>query len=196
MPQCAGKTAGVIGTGKIGSIVARLLWHLRCNVICYDMHPNQHLLDLGAKYVSLDDLISQSMIISLNCPLTEETYHLINEQSISKMKDGVMIVNTGRGALVDSAAVLQVRARPAHVVVPACCLLVFIPNKQSWQSSDFWGELTKCTAGGTRPPSPLGGATALDPASPPRLHTSGYQSAGCWLSSRTNRPEKSVLDLG
>jgi phosphoglycerate dehydrogenase-like enzyme len=105
---CTGKTAGVIGTGKIGSIVARLLWHLRCNVICYDMYPNQHLLDLGAKYVSLDDLISQSMIISLNCPLTEETYHLINEQSISKMQDGVMIVNTGRGALVDSAAVLQV----------------------------------------------------------------------------------------
>lgn len=102
----AGKTAGVVGTGKIGMIVARLLWHLRCRVLAVDMYRDQHLVDLGVEYVELDQLMAESDIISLNCPLTPETHHLIDADAISRMRDGVMVVNTGRGALIDTEAVI------------------------------------------------------------------------------------------
>jgi D-lactate dehydrogenase len=103
----AGKTAGVIGTGKIGMIVARLLWHLRCDVLAYDPYQDDHLVSLGVQYTSIDRLLEESQIVSLNCPLTEETHHLINDESIARMRDGVMLVNTGRGALIDTAAVVE-----------------------------------------------------------------------------------------
>ncbi|MAT05068.1 MAG: hydroxyacid dehydrogenase [Acidimicrobiaceae bacterium] len=103
----AGKTAGVIGTGKIGTIVARLLWHLRCRVLAVDMYQDPHLVDLGVEYVDLDRLIADSDIISLNCPLTSDTHHMISTDAIDRMRDGVMIVNTGRGALVDTEAVIE-----------------------------------------------------------------------------------------
>jgi D-lactate dehydrogenase len=103
----AGKTAGVVGTGRIGSIVARLLWHLRCRVLAVDARQDEHLLDLGVEYVDLDDLLSTAQIISLNCPLTAETHHLIDESAIGRMQRGVMLVNTGRGALIDATAVID-----------------------------------------------------------------------------------------
>lgn len=103
----AGKTAGVVGTGRIGMIVARLLWHLRCRVLAVDVRQDDHLLSLGVEYVDLDTLISQSDIITLNCPLTEETKYMIDETAIAKMRDGVMVVNTGRGPLIDTAAVID-----------------------------------------------------------------------------------------
>ena len=103
----AGKTAAVIGTGQIGAIVARLLWHLRCEVVAFDPVVNQGLVDLGVRYVSLDEAFAVGDIITLNCPLSEHTDHLVNATSIAKMKRGVMLVNTGRGALVDTAAVLD-----------------------------------------------------------------------------------------
>jgi len=103
----AGKTAAVIGTGRIGAIVARLLWHLRCNVLAVDAYPDQHLVDLGVEYVDLDRAIAESHILTLNCPLTPETHHLVDSDTISRMRRGVMIVNTGRGALVDTAAVID-----------------------------------------------------------------------------------------
>ncbi len=103
----AGKTAGVVGTGKIGMIVARLLWHLRCRVLAVDVQQDQHLVDLGVEYVELDQLMAESDIISLNCPLTPDTHHMIDAESIATMRDGVMIVNTGRGALIDTEAVIQ-----------------------------------------------------------------------------------------
>ncbi len=103
----AGKTAGVVGTGKIGMIVARLLWHLRCRVLAVDLYPNERLLDLGVEYVDLDTMLAESELITLNCPLTEETYHLVNETTIAAMKRGVMIVNTGRGPLIDTSAVVE-----------------------------------------------------------------------------------------
>lgn len=103
----AGKTAGVIGTGKIGTIVARLLWHLRCRVLAVDVWQDPHLVELGVEYVDLDTLYAESDMISLNCPLTEDTEHLINSESIAKMRRGVMIVNTGRGALIDTEAVVE-----------------------------------------------------------------------------------------
>ena len=74
----AGKTAAVIGTGKIGVIVARLLWHLRCDVIAVDPYHDEHLVELGVRYVDLDEALSRAHIVTLNCPLTDGTYHLID----------------------------------------------------------------------------------------------------------------------
>jgi D-lactate dehydrogenase len=102
----AGKTAGVVGTGRIGMIVARLLWHLRCNVLAVDPYHHDHLLKLGVKYVELDQLYAESDVITLNTPLTADTHHMINEATIAQMRPGVMLVNTGRGALVDTQAVI------------------------------------------------------------------------------------------
>ena len=103
----AGKTAAVIGTGQIGAIVARLLWHLRCEVVAFDPVVNEGLVDLGVTYVGLDDALAVGDIVTLNCPLNEHTHHLVNATSIAKMKRGAMLVNTGRGALIDTAAVLD-----------------------------------------------------------------------------------------
>lgn len=103
----AGKTVGVVGTGRIGAIVARLLWHLRCRVLAVDPYEDEHLLELGAEYVDLERALAESDIITLNCPLTAETHHLVDAEAISRMRRGVMLVNTGRGALIDTAAVVD-----------------------------------------------------------------------------------------
>ncbi len=103
----AGKTAAVIGTGKIGVIVARLLWHLRCDVIAVDPYHDEHLVELGVRYVDLDEALATAHIVTLNCPLTDETHHLIDAAAVARMREGAMLVNTGRGALVDTSAVLD-----------------------------------------------------------------------------------------
>lgn len=103
----AGKTVGVVGTGRIGALVARLLWHFRCEVLAYDPVVNPKVVELGMRYVELDELWEQSHIISLNCPLTSETHHLVSHETIARMRPGVMLVNTGRGALVDTPAVIE-----------------------------------------------------------------------------------------
>jgi D-lactate dehydrogenase len=103
----AGKTAGVVGAGQIGAIVARLLWHLRCRVLVVDPYPNEHLLELGVEYVDHDRLFADSDVISLNCPLDEATYHLVDDAAIARMRPGVMLVNTGRGALIDTTAAIE-----------------------------------------------------------------------------------------
>lgn len=92
------KTAGIVGTGKIGLAMARICRGFGMKVIAYDLFPNKELDFL--EYVSLDELFRRSDLISLHCPLTEETHHLINEESIAKMKDGVILVNTSRGGLI------------------------------------------------------------------------------------------------
>lgn len=92
------KTAGIVGTGKIGLAMARICRGFGMRVIAYDLYPNKELDFL--EYVSLDELLRTSDLISLHCPLTEETHHLINEESIAKMKDGVILVNTSRGGLI------------------------------------------------------------------------------------------------
>ncbi len=103
-----GKTAGVIGTGKIGRILIDILNGFGMKVLAYDKFPNEELAQSGKMtYVSLDDLYRQSDIISLNCPLNTETYHMINKDSISKMKETVMIINTGRGPLIDTKALIE-----------------------------------------------------------------------------------------
>ncbi len=103
----AGKTAAVIGTGKIGAIVARLLWHLRCDVLAVDPSEDEHLAGLGVSYVTLNEALTKADIVTLNCPLTEQTHHIIDDNALSTMKPGAMLVNTGRGALVDTNAVLE-----------------------------------------------------------------------------------------
>lgn len=96
-----GKTIGVIGTGKIGKVAIGLFKGLGMNVLAYDLYPDTVYAEaIGMKYVTLDELYANSDIITLHCPLTKETEYIISDKSISKMKDGVMIVNTGRGKLI------------------------------------------------------------------------------------------------
>jgi D-lactate dehydrogenase len=102
-----GLTVGIIGTGKIGEKVVRLFNGFGCNVVCYDVVENQSVKDLGANYVSLEQLFSESDIISLHCPLFESTHHIINAESIALMKPGVTLLNTSRGALIDTSAVIH-----------------------------------------------------------------------------------------
>jgi D-lactate dehydrogenase len=103
-----GKTAGIIGTGQIGRIVIRILKGFGMRILAYDTFQNQsHAQDLGFEYVELDELYQRSDIISLHCPLSKETYHLIDEGSIGKMKDDAMLINTGRGQLIDSRALVN-----------------------------------------------------------------------------------------
>ena len=99
-----GKTVGVIGTGRIGRIFIDICRGFSMKVIAYDRFPAP---DSGIEYVTLDELFERSDIISLHCPLTDETRHLVNAASISKMKKGVVIVNTSRGALIDAEALLE-----------------------------------------------------------------------------------------
>lgn len=94
-------TVGIIGTGKIGSIVIKNLSGFGCTILCYDPYENEAVKPY-AEYVDLDTLYAKSDIISLHTPLTDENYHMINKDSIAKMKDGVIIINTARGALIDT----------------------------------------------------------------------------------------------
>jgi D-lactate dehydrogenase len=102
-----GKTIGVIGTGKIGRIFIDLLQGFECRILAYDKYPNQELKERGVEYVDLHDLYDASDVITLHCPLNHETYHIINEYAIKAMKRGVMIINTSRGPLIDTAAVID-----------------------------------------------------------------------------------------
>ena len=102
-----GKTVGVIGTGRIGQVFVGLLAGFGVNVLAYDKFPSADLASGGTDYVELDELYAKSDIVSLHCPLIPETFHLVNATTISKMKRGVMIINTSRGALIDSNAVID-----------------------------------------------------------------------------------------
>lgn len=100
-----GKTVGVIGTGKIGALTARILHGFGCQLLFYDVYPSDECRQIG-RYVSLDELYQQSDIITLHCPLTAETNHLVGTNALARMKRGVMLINTSRGALVDTEAVI------------------------------------------------------------------------------------------
>lgn len=102
-----GKKVGIIGTGKIGSIFAKIMLGFGCDIHACDPIKNSACVALDIPYVSLDTLLSQSDIISLHCPLTPETHHIINENTISKMKPNVMLINTGRGGLIDTRAIIN-----------------------------------------------------------------------------------------
>ncbi|MGF6593961.1 2-hydroxyacid dehydrogenase [Pseudomonas sp. 2835] len=102
-----GKTVGVIGTGQIGAAFARIMAGFGCQLLAYDPYPNPELLALGARYLSLPELLRQAQVISLHCPLTDDTRHLINAKSLADLQPGAMLINTGRGALVDTPALIE-----------------------------------------------------------------------------------------
>jgi D-lactate dehydrogenase len=102
-----GKTVGVVGTGQIGATFARIMAGFGCQLLAYDPYPNQQVEALGARYLPLDQLLEQAQIISLHCPLNEHTRHLINIDSLYRMQRGAMLINTGRGALVDTPALIE-----------------------------------------------------------------------------------------
>ena len=106
-----GKIAGIIGTGRIGAAMCRICNGFGMKVIAYDVYQNESLKDF-VTYVTLDELLAQSDLISLHCPLMDSTYHMINRESIKKMKDGVILVNTSRGGLVKTDDLIEgIRAR-------------------------------------------------------------------------------------
>jgi len=103
-----GKTAGMIGTGKIGKIAAKILRGFDMKVLAYDPYPDEKFAAAtSVEYVELKKLYADSDVISLHCPLSRDTYHIIDKRSLAKMKDGVMIVNTGRGGLIDTVALID-----------------------------------------------------------------------------------------
>ncbi|KAK2882530.1 putative dehydrogenase tr07 [Arthroderma sp. PD_2] len=105
-----GKTVGIVGTGKIGVCFARIMKGFGCRLIAYDPHHDEEFEELG-KYVELDELLAGSDIVSLHCPLVKETRHIINADTVGKMKKGAMLLNTSRGGLLDADAVLAALKR-------------------------------------------------------------------------------------
>ncbi|MEB0075862.1 2-hydroxyacid dehydrogenase [Pseudomonas sp. CCI3.2] len=102
-----GKTVGIVGTGQIGATFARIMAGFGCSLLAYDPYPNPVVEALGARYLSLPELLAQSQIISLHCPLTTQSKHLINSATLAQMQPGAMLINTGRGALVDTPALIE-----------------------------------------------------------------------------------------
>ncbi len=103
-----GKTAGIIGTGKIGKVMIQILKGFGMKVLAYDPYPDKEYANkYSFEYTDIDSLYERSDIISLHCPLTKDTYHIINSTSISKMKEGIMLINTGRGQLIDTPALIE-----------------------------------------------------------------------------------------
>jgi D-lactate dehydrogenase len=103
----SGRTTGIIGTGKIGATFARIMKGFGCHVIAFDTKPNPELIQEGIEYMSLNDVFGKSDIISLHCPLTPQTVQIINKNTLSLMKNGVMLINTSRGKLVDTEAAIE-----------------------------------------------------------------------------------------
>ena len=131
-----GKTVGVIGTGKIGQVFAKICQGFGMDVLAYDKFPNP---DTGLHYVELQELFRKSDIISLHCPLTPETHHLIDWKSIALMKEGVTIINTSRGALVDTEDLIKALKEKQ---VGAACLDVY-EEEGSFFYEDFSSHIVR-----------------------------------------------------
>ncbi|TYQ18651.1 UNVERIFIED_ORG: D-lactate dehydrogenase [Zoogloea ramigera] len=102
-----GKTVGVIGTGKIGTIFARIMAGFGCTVVGHDRYPSPAFEALGGRYVGVDELLACSDVVSLHCPLTDDTRHIVNADSLARAKRGSVLVNTSRGGLIDTDAAIQ-----------------------------------------------------------------------------------------
>ena len=134
-----GKTVGIVGTGKIGVCFMNICRGFGMNVLAYDKFPSQQLIEGGTEYVPLEEIWRRSDIISFHCPLTDETRHMVNEESIAMMKKGVVLVNTSRGALVDSEALLSgIKNRQ----VGAACLDVY-EEESDFFFHDFSGHIVE-----------------------------------------------------
>ena len=101
-----GATVGVVGTGKIGQCFSKIMNGFGCKLLAYDPYPSQVCLDLGMEYVCLPELLAASDVVSLHCPLMPETHHLLNADSLSGLKTGAMVINTSRGGLIDTPAMI------------------------------------------------------------------------------------------
>jgi len=101
------KTVGVVGTGKIGALAAKILHGFGCRILAFDSYINPDCTAIGVDYVGLDELLAQSDVVTLHCPLTPETNKLINEKTLAKMKPGAMLINTSRGDVIDTRAVID-----------------------------------------------------------------------------------------
>ncbi len=101
------RNVGIIGTGKIGLATIKILLGFGCHVFAHDPYPNHAVLDLGVKYVPLEKIFAACDIISLHCPLTSENHHLLNKESFSRMKPGVMVINTSRGGLLNALDAIE-----------------------------------------------------------------------------------------
>jgi D-lactate dehydrogenase len=101
-----GRTVGVVGTGRIGTVFAHIMAGFGCKILAFDPTPNPERMPTGTRHVAMDELFAQSDIISLHCPLTPQNHHLVGEQALAKMKQGVMLINTSRGALIDTPSVV------------------------------------------------------------------------------------------
>lgn len=102
-----GKTVGIVGTGQIGATFARIMAGFGCQLLAYDPFPNPAVEALRVRYLSLPELLAQAQIISLHCPLTDDSRYLINQDSLAHMQPGAMLINTGRGGLVDTPALIE-----------------------------------------------------------------------------------------
>ena len=102
-----GRTAGIIGTGRIGTVVAQILTGFGCRVLAFDPMPSETCRSLGVTYSALDTLLARSDIVTLHCPLTPQNWHVIGHEAIAQMRHGVMLINTSRGALIDTVAVIE-----------------------------------------------------------------------------------------
>ena len=131
-----GKTVGIIGTGKIGKVFASICKGFGMRILAYDKYPSQ---DADLHYVDLCELFTESDIISLHCPLTEETWHLINKDTLSHMKDGVTIINTSRGALINTDDLIEgIKSKK----VGAACLDVY-EEEGDFFYEDFSGHIVR-----------------------------------------------------
>lgn len=102
-----GKTVGVIGTGNIGEVFARIMLGFGCSVLAYDVKENQDLVKAGVWYLPVNEMLPRADIISLHCPLNDHTRYIINDNSINRMKEGMMLINTSRGGLIDTRSVVK-----------------------------------------------------------------------------------------
>ncbi len=129
-----GRTVGIIGTGKIGKVFCDICRGFGMKIIAYDKFPDKNS---GIEYVSLDTLFEQSDIISFHCPLTDETYHMLNAETVQKLRKGAVIINTSRGALIDAEALLDgIKSRR----IGAACLDVY-EEEADFFFKDFSGHI-------------------------------------------------------
>ena len=102
-----GRTVGIVGTGRIGATLARIMTGFGCTILAFDPKCNPDCEAIGVRYVSQAELLAESEVISLHCPLTSETHHMIDASAIAQMREGVMLINTSRGAVIDTRAVIR-----------------------------------------------------------------------------------------
>lgn len=132
-----GKTIGIVGTGKIGRLFAKIMLGFGTQVLAYDVYPSKEAKEMGVEYVSLDVLLARSDVISLHCPVLPSTRHIINAEAVSKLKKGAVLINTSRGELVETDALIDGLRRK---IISACAMDV-VEGEQSIFFDDHSDEI-------------------------------------------------------